>query len=222
MRLTENPSNIVRHVAAALVLGMVFVGIAHAEPSPAPSPIISKTTLSEARAMWAASEANSVSEGNLAIGGGNRVDGLSTVALEQVLLVTVAGVDFESLPTARYAFVDEVLYAISAQLRPASTKNKLQFKELSDEEISQLEQALTRKYGKPRGLKDLIAGKKPNILVWDLRENEMTMSKSGLSGYSLTLKNKALAKKVDDYKKTECKQHRQKGNTPTLVTSICL
>lgn len=223
MRLTVKRSIPVRHAAAALFLGMMCFGIGlPAYADPASAPIISKTTLAEAREMWTAGNASTVGEGHLAIGGGNGMDGLSTVGLEQVLLVTVDGVDFEALPVARYAFVDEVLYGISAQLRNKFSKHKTPFKELTDEEIAQLEQTLRRKYGKPRGLKDLAAGKEPNILVWDLRENEMTLTKSHLSGYQLTLQNKALVKKVDAYKKTECKKHRQKGNTPTLVTSICL
>jgi hypothetical protein len=207
------------------MLGMMYFGIglpAHAEQTAAVAPVISKTTLVEARGMWTTLDAHVVSEGHLAIGGGNRLDGLSKVGLEQVLLVTVEGVDFEGLPVARYAFVDELLYAISAQLRNSFSKEKSAFKELSDEELAQLEQSLTRKYGKPRGLKDLVAGKKPNILVWDLRESEMTLTKSDLSGYHLALRHKALVKKVDAYTKIECKKHRQKGDTPTLVTTICL
>ena len=172
--------------------------------------------------MWAARDASVFSEGHLAIGGGSGVDGLSQVGLEQVLLVTVAGVEFEALPVARYAFVDEVLYAISAQLRKNYSKEKSPFKELSDEELVQLELSLTRKYGKPRKLRDMGAGKKPNIFIWDLRENELSLTAGGLSGYNLTLRNKALTKKVDAYKKTECKKHRQQGQTPVSVMAICL
>jgi hypothetical protein len=225
MRQTVDRSNAVRHAVAALFLGMAYFGVqltVHADQSAASAPIVSKTTLAEARDIWATGNASTVSEGHLAIGGGNGRDGFSKVGLEQVLLVTVAGVDFETLPVARYAFVDEVLYAISAQFRERLSKDKSAFKELTDEEISQLEESLTRKYGKPRGLRDLGAGKKPNIFIWDLRENEMILAKSVMSGYQLTLRNKALAKKVDAYKKIECKMHRQKGDTPTPVTEICL
>jgi hypothetical protein len=207
------------------MLGMACFGIllpAQALQSASPAPVIGKTTLTAAREMWSATNASTLSEGHLAIGGGNGIDGMSKVGLEQVLLVTETGVDFESLPVARYAFVDEVLYAISAQLRKPYTKEKPLFKELSDEELVQLEQALTRKYGKPRALKDLMAGKKPNVFIWDLRENEMVLTQSSYSGYNLTVRNKALVKKVDAYTKAECKKHRQKGETPTLVTTICL
>ncbi len=225
MRLLSTHSHVVRHAAATLVLGMACLGhalAARASQPEAPAPIISKTTLAEARAMWSASEATIVSEGHLAIGGGNGVDGLSTVGLEQVLLVTVSGVDFEKLPVARYAFVDEVLYAVSAQLRKGYSNVEPPYKVLSDEELSQLKETLMRRHGKPRALKDMGAGKRPNIFIWDLREDELVMTEGGLSGYTLARRNKALAKKVDAYKKTECKKHRQRGSEPTPVTSICL
>jgi hypothetical protein len=214
----------ISHLAATILLGLASVGAsvpAHAEDDPAPVPVIGKTTLSEARAMWLSSGATVVSEGHLAIGGGNGVDGLSTVGLDQVLLVTVDGVAFESLPVARYAFVDEVLYAVSAQLHNGSSR-KMAFKDLSKDEIAQLVQSLTSKYGKPRGINDFFPGKKPNIFIWDLRDQEMVLSAGGNGHYHLSVKNKALQKKVDAYTKTECKKHRQKGETRTLVTTICL
>jgi hypothetical protein len=222
MHVITDRSSAVRHAAAALILGVAYFGItlpAYADECAAPAFVVSKTTLVEAREIWTSCNASTVSEGHLAIGGGSGKDGLSTVGLEQVLLVTVAGVDFEGLPVARYAFVDEVLYAISAQVRKTVSKDS-PFKQLTNDELAELEQALTRKYGKPRALRDMGAGKKPNLFIWDLRENEMILSESILSGYHLTLQNKTLAKKVDAYKKAECKLHRPKGDAP--VTSICL
>jgi hypothetical protein len=222
MHLITNRPSAVRHAAAALILGVACFCITlptYADECAASAFVVSKTSLAEAREMWTSCNASTVSEGHLAIGGGSGKDGMSRVGLEQVLLVTVSGVDFEGLPVVRYAFVDEVLYAISAQVRK-TVSNESPFKELTNDELSQLEQALTRKYGKPRGLRDMGAGKKPNLFLWDLRENEMSLSESILSGYHLTLRNKALAKKVDAYKKAECKLHRPKGEAP--VTSICL
>lgn len=225
MHLLYKQSNVFLHAAVALILSVGWIGTPLAAPpeQDAPvAPVISRTTLAEAREMWTTGNASIVGEGHLAIGGGNRVDGLSKVGLDQVLLVTVAGVDFEGLPVARYAFVDDVLYGISAQLRNVLSGGKTPFKELSDEELSTLEQALTKKYGKPRALKDPFAGKKPTISIWDLHDNELVLTQSVLSGYHLTLQNKALSKKVEAYKKKECKLHRQKGDTSTLVTAICL
>lgn len=213
--------NKLRHVAAALLFAVAAAAAAigaQAQDTAVPTPVIGKTTLSEAREMWMNSGAAVVSEGHLAIGGGNGVDGLSTVGLEQVLLLTVDGVEFESLPVARYAFVDEVLYAISAQLHNG-TKRKMAFKDLSREEIADLQATLTRKYGKPRALKDLFASK-PNIFVWDRGSNDMVLTVQAISGDNLTVKNKMLAKKVEAYTKTECKKHRSKAPGP--VTAICL
>lgn len=223
MRLTAPRFHPFRHIAAALLASVALAAAAlpaqaQDAPAPLPAPVIGKTTLPEAREMWLGSGATVVGEGHLAIGGGNGVDGLSTVGLEQVLLVTVDGVEFESLPVARYAFVDDVLYAITAQLYNG-TKKKMAFKDLSKDEIAQLQETLTRKYGKPRALKDLFATK-PNIFVWDRGANEMVMTVNAISGYNLSLKNKALVKKVEAYTKTECKKHRSKAPGP--VTAICL
>jgi hypothetical protein len=193
---------------------------AHADQNAAQSPVIGKTTLAEARELWAAGDARIVSEGHLAIGGGSGTDGHSQVGLEQVLLVTVEGVDFEALPTARYAFVDNVLYATSAQLHNKTAKIYSPFKELSDDDMAQLLQTLTKKYGKPRGLRDIVADKKPNVFIWDLRDNELVLNISMLYGYHLTLKNKALEKKVEAYSKIECKKHRQDAGGS--VYKICV
>jgi hypothetical protein len=219
MRMSAVPSTFLRRAAAVLLFGLALS--AQAADEPATTPVIGKTSLTEAREMWQNSGAVVVSEGHLAIGGGSGVDGLSTVGLDQVLLVTVDGVDFESLPVARYAFVDEVLYAMSAQLNNLY-KKKMAFKEMSDADVTQLLQTLTTKYGKPRALRDIFAGKKPNTFVWDLRDREMVLTAGSAINHQLSVRNKALQKKVDAYTKAECKKHRQKGETATPVTSICL
>jgi len=218
--MTTNCFTHLRHAAVIFLCMLAQPALADESAAPAPLPalVLGKTTLPEAREIWLNSGATVVGEGHLAIGGGNGVDGLSTVGLPQALLVTVDGVEFESLPVARYAFVDEVLYAISAQLQNGM-KKKMAFKDLSDDELSQLQHALTGKYGKPRPLKDLFATK-ANIFVWDRGANEMVLTVNAISGSNLSLKNKALVKKVEAYTKTECKKHRQKGPGP--VTAICL
>lgn len=209
---TPSHSRLLRQAAAILLVGMAWCAQAGEQP------VIGKTTLAEARDIWRDSGATVVSEGHLAIGGGSGVDGLSTVGLDQVLLVTVDGVEFESLPVARYAFVDDVLYAISAKLHN-DMKRKMAFKDLSHEEIAQLKETLTRQYGKPRAAKELFASK-PNVFTWDRGSNEMVLTINALSGDNLSLKNKALVKKVEAYTKTECKKHRSKAPGP--VTAICV
>ncbi len=220
MHLPARRQYTMRNLVTAVFLGLAAF-CAHAQEAALPAPVIGKTTLPEAREMWLGSGATVVSEGHLAIGGGKGADGLSTVGLDQVLLVTVDGVEFEGLPVARYAFVDDLLYAVSAQLHNGG-KQKMAFKDLSKEEVGELVQTLTRKYGKPRGINDFFPGKKPNIFIWDLKDHEMVLSAGGNGHYSLARSHKALAKKVAAYTKAECKKHRQQGQTPTLVTSICL
>ncbi|MFL6656924.1 MAG: hypothetical protein ACJ8GW_02530, partial [Massilia sp.] len=226
MHLTAHPRTLVQHALRILAMGVVLLLVlpaARADQNVAQSPVIGKTTLAEARELWAAGDARIVSEGHLAIGGGSlTMDGERKLGLEQVLLVTVDGVDFETLPVARYAFVDQVLYAVSAPTHNMFAKVKSPFKDLSPEELAQLEQSLTRKYGKPRGLKDMGAGRKPNIFVWDLRENELVLSEGIMSGLVLTLKNKALAKKVDGYAKIECKKHPRSDKLATSNNEVCL
>jgi hypothetical protein len=223
MRLQAARQYGIRHLAAAFAFGLAALGAgfsAHAEDAPpAAAPVIGKTTLAEAREMWQTSGATVASEGHLAIGGGRGRDGLSTVGLEQVLLVTVDGVEFEGLPAARYAFVDDVLYAVSAQLHNGNI-SKMVFKDLNKDDMAQLEQTLRRKYGKPQGFNDLLIGSKPNILVWNLKNEELTLTLGGISGFHLTRQNKALAKKVDAYTKAECKNHRIKG--PGNITDVCV
>lgn len=226
MRMTAQRFHPFRQIAAAMIASLALAVAAlpvqaQDAPAPSPAPVIGKTTLAEARDMWLNSGATVVSEGHLAIGGGKGADGLSTVGLDQVLLVTVSGVEFESLPVARYAFVDDILYGMSAQLHNGS-KQPMAFKDLSKEEVEQFVRTLTVKYGKPRAVNDMFEGRKPNIFIWDLRDREMVLLAGGNGHWQLSVKHKALQKKVDAYTKAECKKHRQKGETPTLVTSICL
>lgn len=226
MRITADPFNLVRHGVAALALGLACCGIAlpaHADPCAASAFTVSKTTLAEARETWSACDARILSEGNLAIGGGSGKDGMSRVGLKQVLLVTVEGVDFEGLPIARYAFVDEVLYAVTAELQTIVNQDS-PFKLLTKDELAEFQKTLNRKYGKPRGLMDLFGGvdKKPNIFIWDMRANELVFTKNTLQGSQLILQNKALAKKVQAYKKSECKLHRADPGKPTPVTETCV
>lgn len=182
-----------------------------------------KTTLEEAQKTWDAANASSIGRGKLAIGGGSGLDGMSKVALDQVDLIDQRGVDFEGLPVARYAFVDGVLYAITAQLDRGLAGTRSEFKQLSADELEALQQELRRKYGKPSQVtKDMFAGKKPNIFIWNLRENELILQLRPAMGSSLVLRNKALAQKVETYRKTECRKHRPNSKTGGSITEVCV
>lgn len=198
-----------------------------AETTPAatkPAPLtIGKTTLEDAKLSWEASGAIILGAGKLAIGGGSGVDGMSQVRLEQVELFDVSNVDFEGLPVARYAFVDGVLYAIMTKLDKDLSKNKGGFKILSREEQESFKQELIRKYGQPsQSLRDFYAvGKKePNVYIWNRKENELVLQLRNGLGSNFTISNKALAKKVEMYRKAECKKHRP--TQPGPITQVCV
>lgn len=184
---------------------------------------VGKTTLDEAEKIWEASNASTIRRGRLAIGGGSGSDGTSKVGLDQVELIDQRGVDFEGLPVARYAFVDGVLYAITAQLRDALPANRGEFKQLSADELEAMQKDLRRKYGNPtKTTKDMFAGKQRNIFIWNLRENELVLQVRSIQGTSLTLQNKALSQKVEKYRKAECRKHQANPNKPGLITEVCV
>lgn len=185
--------------------------------------IIGKTTLEDAKLAWEASGATILAAGKLAIGGGSGVDGMSQVRLEQVELIDVSNVDFEGLPVARYAFVDGVLYAIMTKLDKDLSKNNGGFKILSREELESFKKELIRKYGQPsQSLRDFYAlGKKePNVFIWNRKENELVLQLRYGLGSNFTISNKALAKKVEMYRKAECKKHRPTQLGP--ITQVCV
>jgi hypothetical protein len=191
-------------------------------PSKPASPVPGKTTLAEAKTTWEANGATIVSSGKLAIGGGSGVDGMSQVQLDQVDLIDVMNIDFEGLPVARYAFVDGVLYAITSKLEKDLSQNHGAFKILSREEQESLAKDLMRKYGPPsRTFQNFYAsGKRPNVFVWTRKDSELVLQfKYGL-GSTLSIRNNALAKKVEAYTKAECKKHRRTGSGP--ITQVCV
>jgi hypothetical protein len=189
-----------------------------------PAPLITgKTTLEDARRAWETSGANIIGAGKLAIGGGSGADGMSQVRLDQVDLIDVSNVDFEGLPVARYAFVDGVLYAIMTKLEKDLSKNNGGFKILSREEQESFKKELIRKYGHPsQSLKDMygLGKKEPNVFIWDRKENELVLSLRYGLGSNFTISNKALAKKVEMYRKAECKKHRP--TQPGPITQVCV
>jgi hypothetical protein len=212
-------------LAIALVL-TCRLALAH-EPEPPPSPaemprtniqalVIGKSTLQEAEAFWRETGARPGRSGNLAIGFKSGVDGSGDIAVEQVVLVDVEGVEFEGFTVARYGFVDGVLYSVQVSLGLDLSKVKsVASKDLSKEEFGALEAQLRRKHGKPsRELRDLFGGRRnrANILVWRVGANELTLADSVHK--FLRLENLALAKKVDAYRKAVCKKQNRRSRIP--------
>jgi hypothetical protein len=168
---------------------------------------VGKTKLKDAMAFWHEQGAKTIQAGYLAVGAGSGIDRASQYSVEQVVLVDESGTDFEGLTLARYCFVDEVLFSIQGNLSSVFHENKTGSNQLSKVDVDDLEKRLMAKYGQPnRSGKDLLAGKKPNILIWDIEGNELVLHTSGLQN-SLTLANKELSRKAADYKRAECKKH---------------
>ncbi len=184
--------------------------------------VLGKTTLDDAKAAWQSSGATIINSGKLAIGGGSGTDRMSTVQLDQSDLVDTMNVDFEGLPVARYAFLDGILYAITSKLEKDLSRNHGGFKILSREEQEDLKKELIRKYGQPsRTFQDFFAkGKSPNIFVWDRKDNELILQFRYGLGSTLVMRNKALSKKLEAYKKAECKKHRP--TKPGNITDVCV
>jgi hypothetical protein len=178
-----------------------------ATPAAARTLTVGKTTLENAEAAWHEGSARLRQKGHLAIGFGSGADALGTIGLEQVLLVDVEGVDFEGFKAARYGFVDGVLYSVQVSLGLDLSKQKsVASQELSKAELDALEARLRNEHGKPtREGRDLLAGKRPNILVWRVGQEELTLARSIHT--FLRLENPALVKKVLEYRKAACRQH---------------
>jgi hypothetical protein len=171
--------------------------------------VVGRTTLEAAEAAWREGGARPVQKGNLAIGFGSGADAFGKIGLDQVLLVDVEEVDFERFKAARYGFVDGVLYSVQVSLGLDLSKQKsVASQELSQQELEALEARLRKEHGQPaREARDLFAGKRPNILVWRVGGDELTLARSIHT--FLRLENPALAKKVLDYRKAACRKHDQ-------------
>lgn len=169
---------------------------------------VGRTTYDQATSIWSSAGAAIVQSGKLAVGAGSGVDGSARYSVEQVTLTDVSGIDFEGLKLARYGFVDGVLFSVQARLDTVFRENRAGSNELTAAELQGLEARLRAKYGNPRSARDLFAGTKPNVLIWDLRDNELILHMNPGVASSLVLRNKALTRKVEAYRQAECRKHR--------------
>jgi hypothetical protein len=170
---------------------------------------VGRTTYEQAASIWSSVGGTVLQRGKLSVGAGSGVDGAGHYAVEQVTLIDVSGIDFEGLRLARYGFVDGVLFSVQARLDTVFRENRAGSNELSEAELQSLEARLRAKYGNPsRSARDLFAGTKPNVLIWDLRDNELILHLVPGVGSSLVLRNKALTRKVEAYRQSECRKHR--------------
>lgn len=174
--------------------------------------VLGRTSLDEAKQIWADGGAQVLHQGRLAVGAGSGVDGMATIAVDEVLLVDVGNTDFEGLPVVRYGFVDGILYSAQVRLRPVVEgidKNSV-FRTVPDDEIKALERRLRRTYGPPtRSGSDVFGGKVPTVFQWSLRDRDLVLTHGALlQGSQLSMTHKALSKKAKAYQKATCRQHK--------------
>lgn len=154
-----------------------------------------------------------VGAGHLALGGGSGMDGAGRVSAEKVLLVDVAGVDFEGISDARFGFYDNTLYRIQATLTPISLKGSSTTR-YTDEQMKALGTALRKKYGAPsREQRTLFADKKSgnDVLIWNLPGGKLTLTAIAING-SLILSNEKMEADVKTYVKDYCKSINTPGH----------
>jgi hypothetical protein len=182
--------------------------------SPAFTYQLGETTLDAARVYWSQNGMKILRAGHMALGTGSGVEGQGKVAAEKVLLVDVAGVDFEGLTMARFGFFDNKLYRIQASL--ASALNSANSANLSEVQLKALAVTLRTKYGKPsQELRSLLADKAsgPDLLVWKLPEGKLTLNANAING-SLILSNEKMETDIKTYIKAYC----ETVNTPGHIT----
>jgi hypothetical protein len=173
---------------------------------------LGRTTLDEARAYWSQNGIKVLSSGHMALGTGSGVDGLGKVSAEKVLLVDVAGVDFEGVSTARLGFYDNKLYRIQASL--ASILNRVNAANYSDEQIKDLGARLRKKYGPPsERRRTLYAGKTAgdDVLIWKLPDGKLTLTANAMNA-SLILSNDKIEAEIRAYVKAYCKTVNTPGH----------
>lgn len=183
-------------------------------PGPAFNYQLGETTLDAARIYWSQNGMKILRAGHMALGTGSGVEGQGKVTAEKVLLVDVAGVDFEGLTTARFGFFDNRLYRIQASL--ASVLNSAMSANLSEDQLKALAARLRAKYGKPgQELRTLMADKAsgPDVLVWTLPDGKLTLNANVING-SLILSNQKMETDIKTYVKAYC----ETVNTPGHIT----
>jgi len=175
---------------------------------------LGETTLDAARAYWSQNGVKILRAGHMALGTGSGVEGKGKVAAEKVVLVDVAGVDFEGLTTARFGFFDNRLYRIQASL--ASALNSAMSANLSADQLKALTAKLKAKYGKPsQEIRTLMSDEAsgPDVLVWTLPDGKLTLNTSAINA-SLILSNEKMETDIKAYVKAYC----ETVNTPGHIT----
>jgi hypothetical protein len=188
-----------------------------AAPAAAPHPgfayQLGQTTLEAARAYWSQNGMKIVGAGHMALGSGRGIDGLGKLSADKVLLVDVAGVDFEGLPTARFGFYEDRLYRIQASLTQLLS-NGASAENYTDEQVQALGDRLRAKYGAPSAEhRTLLADASGNdVLIWRLPEGTLTLTTNPLNR-SLILSSAKMEADIKAYVKAYCKAINTKTRT---------
>jgi hypothetical protein len=174
--------------------------------------VLGRTTLSEAVSYWRASGARILRSGHLALGTGSGLDGVGKTSADKVVLVDLAGIDFEGIPSARFGFYEERLYLIQATLKPGllSSKTDLAY---DTEQMKALEQRLRKEYGRPLEQRSgLMKKSEPaDVLSWNVGGNSLRFVSNPLNG-SLVLTNEQTQANIRRYVKEYCKTVNTPGH----------
>jgi hypothetical protein len=175
--------------------------------------VLGQTTLPEAVSYWRASGAHILRAGHLALGTGKGIDGVSKTSADKVMLVDVAGIDFEGITSARFGFFEEKLYRIQAMLRPGllNAKTDLTY---DKGQLTTLEARLRQKYGQPIQQERSLFVKKnegADLLTWTVNGGSLRLVSNLVNG-SLILTNDATEASIHKYVKEYCKTVNTPGH----------
>jgi len=175
--------------------------------------VLGQTTLSEAMNYWRASGAHVLRAGHLALGTGSGMDGVGKTSAEKVVLADIAGIDFEGITSARFAFYEQKLYRIQALLRPGLLNAKTDIT-YDDAQLTALEGRLRREYGPPGEQRRSLFVKKsdaPDVLSWKVDGNSLRFVSNPVNG-SLILSNEETEASIRKYVKEYCKTVNTPGH----------
>jgi len=173
---------------------------------------LGRTTLEEAVSYWRGSGAHILRAGHLALGTGSGLDGVGKTSAEKVMLVDVAGVDFEGIPSARFGFYEKKLYLVQASLRPGllSAKTDLRY---DGDQMRALEARLRQEHGPPVEQRSALVkkGEPADLLSWKVDGNSLRFVSNPMSA-SLVLTNEDTQASIRKYVKEYCKTVNTPGH----------
>ncbi|WP_431510393.1 hypothetical protein [Variovorax sp. DAIF25] len=177
---------------------------------PAPSsPIaltLGKTTRQEAELAWIAQDSRIVRSGTMGVGGSGLADYHVRRSVPGIVLVDVAGVDFEGFTVARYAFIEDLLYAVETPLHARTPRSETPFKALDATQLQELARTLETRHGPPtRRTFSRRAGNEPDVLTWDTEQGTLELVTNDFLAH-LGQWDPALERKAKALRRAACDQ----------------